>query len=88
MTRTLGRALPVVATALLAAGCATQAPTPSGPVSVKVLAINDFHGNLKPSPGGIRLKGEDPQEPNKLVVVPAGGAESLHTAVAELRRAN
>lgn len=87
-TRTLGRALPLVAAALLVAGCATQAPTASGPVSVKVLAINDFHGNLKPSPGGIRLKGEDPQDPNKLVVVPAGGAESLHTAVAELRRAN
>lgn len=87
--RKLGRTLPLFALALLAAGCATQAPpTPSGPVAVKVLAINDFHGNLKPSPGGIRLKGEDKQDPDKLVVVPAGGAESLHTAVAELRRAN
>ncbi|QPF74332.1 bifunctional metallophosphatase/5'-nucleotidase [Roseateles sp. DAIF2] len=84
--------LALATAALVLAGCASQqppqAPAPTGPVAVKVLAINDFHGNLKPAAGGIRLKGEDPKDPNKLVTVAAGGAEHLHTAVAELRRAN
>jgi 5'-nucleotidase len=36
---------PSLAAAMLLAGCATR---PAAPVSVKVLAINDFHGNLLP----------------------------------------
>jgi len=75
--------LSLAALALLV-GCAT--PRPSGPVPVKLLAINDFHGNLKPPAGGIRIK--DPADPGKTVVVPAGGAEHLATAVNELRAKN
>ena len=30
------------------AGCAVTEPRSTEPVAVKVLAINDFHGNLKP----------------------------------------
>lgn len=83
------RLILALASTLLLGACATQmAPQASGPVQVKVLAINDFHGNLKPAPGGIRLRGEDPQDPNKLVTVPAGGSEHLHTAVAQLRAQN
>ncbi|WP_397534280.1 bifunctional metallophosphatase/5'-nucleotidase [Roseateles sp.] len=81
--RLLASLLPVVALA----GCAglVSAP-PTTPVAVKVLAINDFHGNLKPASGGIRIK--DPQDPSKTITVPAGGAEHLATAVAQLRKAN
>ncbi len=68
--------------AALLAGCATR---PTEPVAVKVLAINDFHGNLKPTPG-IRIK--DPADPSKLVMVPAGGSEHLATAVQQMRAAN
>jgi 5'-nucleotidase len=78
--------LSFVATALAAAllaGCATR---PTEPVQVKILAINDFHGNLLPSSGGIRI--QDPADPKKRVVVPAGGAEHLATAVQQLRAAN
>lgn len=75
-------ALNLLAAALLA-GCAI---TPSEPVKVKVLAINDFHGNLKPSSGGIRIK--DPADPSKTITVAAGGAEHLATAVAQLRSRN
>ena len=64
--------------AALVAGCAT--PPPAAPVKVMVLAINDFHGNLKPPLGGIRI--HDPS--GKLVSVEAGGAEHLDTAVAQL----
>ncbi len=65
------------------AGCATG---PTEPVKVKVLAINDFHGNLKPPGGGIRIK--DPADPTKTINVPAGGAEHLATAVQQLRAKN
>ena len=73
--------------ATVLAGCATTAPTPpAAPVKVKILAINDFHGNLKPPLGGIRVK--DPANPGKLMNIEAGGAEYLATAVAELRAKN
>ena len=65
---------------------ATAAPSATQPVNVKILAINDFHGNLKPPRGGIRIK--DPADPSKTVDVPAGGAEHLATAVAQLRAKN
>ncbi len=73
--------------AALLAGCATAPPlADDGPVKVRILAINDFHGNLRASAGGIRVP--DPANPGKLRVEPAGGAEHLATAVAELRKAN
>ncbi len=70
-------------------GCAvtpTAPLAPAGPVKVRVLAINDFHGNLRAAPGGVRVA--DPANPGKTMVAPAGGAEHLATAVAELRQAN
>jgi 5'-nucleotidase len=70
--------------AALAAGCA--APPASAPVQVKLLAINDFHGQLKPPAGGIRI--QDPAQPGKTINVPAGGAEHLATAVETLRAQN
>ena len=89
----LSMALSAWAGAALLAGCAgtlTSAPPPTvaatGPVSVKVIAINDFHGNLKPPPGGLRI--QDPADPKKLITVAAGGAEHMSTLVANLRRKN
>jgi 5'-nucleotidase len=73
-------------TAVALAACTTTPPRATQPVNVKVLAINDFHGNLKPPRGGIRIK--DPADPSKTVDVPAGGAEHLATAVAQLRAKN
>ncbi len=79
--------LSLLTTAALLAGCAT-APPPAAtePVKVRVLAINDFHGNLKPSASGIRVA--DSANPGKTRTLPAGGSEYLATAVAELRKAN
>ena len=76
--------LAALLTAVLLAACAT--PRPGDPVKVRVLAINDFHGNLRPAPGGVRTL--DPAQPGQMVSVPAGGAEHLATAVAELRAAH
>src|SRR3984893_12113766 len=53
------------------------------PVDVRILAINDFHGNLKPTTAGIRIS--DPEDKTKMVTVPAGGAEQMATLVKQLR---
>ena len=68
----------------LLGACAGPAPRGTTPVNVKVLAINDFHGNLKPPLGGIRIK--DPADASKTVNVAAGGAEHLASAVAQMRQ--
>jgi 5'-nucleotidase len=53
------------------------------PVELRILAINDFHGNLQPPPGGIRIA--DPDDKTRTVVVPAGGAEQMASLVKQLR---
>jgi 5'-nucleotidase len=57
-----------------------QAPAP---VDLRILAINDFHGYLRPSPGGISIT--DPEDKTKRITVPAGGAEHMATLVGQLR---
>src|SRR6202790_3835410 len=65
----------------LAAPAFAQTPAP---VDLRILAINDFHGNLRPPPGGIRIA--DPDDKTKKIVVPAGGAEYMATLVKQLRQ--
>jgi len=67
-------------------GCAPAPTRPTAPVEVKILAVNDFHGNLRPPQGGIRIR--DPRDAGKTVNVAAGGAEHLATVVNELRAKN
>jgi 5'-nucleotidase len=72
---------------MLAAAAVALGPAPAtaqtAPVEVRILAINDFHGNLRPSPGGIRIP--DPADPAKTIAVPAGGAEHMATLIKQLR---
>lgn len=68
----------LAALALLAAPAFAQSPAP---VDLRILAINDFHGYLRPSPG-IRIS--DPEDKEKKVLVPAGGAERMATLVKQL----
>jgi 5'-nucleotidase len=71
--------------ALLALTCPalrSGAETPA-PVDLRILAINDFHGNLRTPPGGIRIA--DPNDKTKKIAVAAGGAEYMATLVKELR---
>jgi 5'-nucleotidase len=62
-----------------------EAPSavPSARVAVTILAINDFHGNLRPPLGGIAIA--DPKDVRKKVAIPAGGAEHMATLVKGLR---
>ena len=68
-----------VALALFASPAFAQT---SAPVDLRILAINDFHGYLRASPG-IRIS--DPSDKEKKVLVPAGGAEQMATLVKQLR---
>jgi 5'-nucleotidase len=69
-----------VALICLASNAAAQT---ASPVELRILAINDFHGNLRPPPGGIRIA--DPDDATKKINVPAGGAEHMATLVDQLR---
>jgi 5'-nucleotidase len=53
------------------------------PVDLRILAINDLHGYLRPPPGGIRIA--DPEDKSKKIMVPAGGVETMATLVKQLR---
>jgi 5'-nucleotidase len=66
----------------------TLAPVSRGwaqgsPVDLRILAINDFHGNLRPPAGGIAIT--DPDNKAKKITVPAGGVEHMATLVKQLR---
>jgi 5'-nucleotidase len=77
----------ILALALLAAlpGCATtRMAADAPPVSVKIIALNDFHGNLEPP----RIAITAPLPDGSTVKVPAGGVAYLATAVHALRSQN
>ena len=63
---------------------AARANAQAAPVEVRILAINDFHGYLRPPQGGIRIT--DPADKSKKIAVPAGGSEQMATLVKELRQ--
>jgi 5'-nucleotidase len=74
---------PVFAAAVLMLACPALRAETAAPVELRILAINDFHGNLRPPPGGIRIS--DPDDATKKIAVPAGGAEHMATLVGQLR---
>ncbi|MDE2158674.1 MAG: metallophosphoesterase, partial [Burkholderiales bacterium] len=87
--RRLPAALATLAAALLTACAApppAAAPAPAAPFQVEILALNDFHGNLMPPLGGIRI--QDGEHPGRWRSVAAGGAEHLATAIAALKAKN
>src|SRR6202045_4834467 len=63
---------------------AARAIAQTGSVDVRILAINDFHGNLRPPSGGIPIA--DPADKTKKIAVAAGGAEYMATLVKQLRQ--
>src|SRR5580700_7352769 len=75
-------ALALTAAMLIASHPISRATAQSASVHLRILAINDFHGYLHPSPGGIRIA--DPSDKTKKIAVAAGGAEHMATLVREL----
>ena len=80
MTMRLAAALLLLA----AGGCATTAPPAGAPVEVKIIAFNDFHGNLEPPKQSV----DAPRREEGSTRVPAGGAAYLASAIGQLRSAN
>ena len=76
---------PFIAAGILAALAlpASRAIAQPAPVELRILAINDLHGNLRPPTGGIRIA--DPNDRSQKIVVPAGGVETMATLVKQLR---
>ena len=74
-------ALSFFCTAATTPGALAENPAP---VNLRILAINDFHGYLRPPAGGIRIA--DPHERTGKIAVAAGGAEHMATLVKELRQ--
>jgi 5'-nucleotidase len=72
-----------MAPGLVSRAIAQNATPATTAVDVRILAINDFHGYLRPSPGGIRIA--DPDDKTKKIMVAAGGSETMATLVKELR---
>jgi 5'-nucleotidase len=74
-----------LAAALLVVALAPRPPAlaQAPPVELRILAINDFHGNLRPPAGGIAIA--DPADVTKKIAVPAGGVEHMATLVGQLR---
>lgn len=75
------RTLPILV-ALLACLASMHAQA-SDRVPLRILAINDLHGNLEPPPGGIRI--DDPTNKDRKIRVDAGGVEHMATLVKQLR---
>src|SRR5215813_14216898 len=75
----------VLLAVLLISGLGTaSALAQPAPVDLRIVAINDLHGYLRPPPGGIRIT--DPDDRSKKIAVPAGGVETMATVVRQLRR--
>src|SRR6266851_3700875 len=62
----------------------SRATAQAASVDLRILAINDFHGNLRPPPGGISIA--DPGDNTRKITVAAGGAEHMATLVKQLRQ--
>lgn len=77
--------------AALLAGCTTAPVTPAGtppaaatgPLTLRVIAFNDFHGNLEST--GLTLPWPDPADRSKVARLAAGGAAPLAGLVKALR---
>ncbi|MEA3016418.1 MAG: 5-nucleotidase [Sphingomonadales bacterium] len=68
--------------ALALCGCATMPEGAPAPTEVRIIAFNDFHGNLEPPRQAISASVEGSAEP---IRVPAGGGAYLATAIRRLR---
>src|SRR5262245_18404796 len=77
----LSLALWVVAWAV--APTRAQGDAAGAPIDLTIIAINDFHGHLKPPPGGVAIV--DPADRGRRIKLPAGGAEHMATLVKQLR---
>ena len=80
----------VVATLAACGTTGSRSPSATGPLKVKLIAFNDFHGNLEPPAMTIRAAedGLAPSQTDRDVAVPAGGIARFATLVRTLAAQN
>lgn len=83
MRRRVWTAIAAVALTAAVSFAVDRIMRPPPPIALSIFALNDFHGNLQPPVGGLRIA--DPADKTKRISVPAGGAEYLSTLVRTLR---
>jgi 5'-nucleotidase len=71
--------------ALALAGCATTGQPVARPTEVRIIAFNDFHGNLEPPRSAVTVPATATSPELR---VPAGGAAYLASAIERLRAGN
>ena len=79
--------VPLVTFALVS--CSLLSPVqqaPQGPLEIKLIAFNDFHGNLKTP--ATRVPVPDAAQPNGYRLEPAGGVEQFSALIKSLKRKN
>lgn len=80
---------PVLLVTFALASCSLLSPvqqTPQGPLEIKLIAFNDFHGNLKTP--ATRVPVPDASQPNGYRLEPAGGIEQFSALIKSLRQRN
>jgi len=90
-TATAARAATAAVALAVLAGCAAPGPATPGaassagadPIRLRVIAFNDFHGQLEPA--GLTLRLRDPRDPAATLQVGTGGVAQLATLVRRLR---
>lgn len=80
-----GLVFTALATLLLAA-CASTPPAPPQTATIKLIAFNDFHGNLAPPGRGLEVPA--PADASTTLRLPTGGVAYLAGAVSELKAQN
>jgi len=68
------------------AACSLLQPGPQAPLEIKLIAFNDFHGNLKTP--ATRVPVPDATQPNGYRLEPAGGVEQFSALVKSLKQKN
>src|ERR1700754_4047857 len=87
MVRCALRCLVAVALIDVAAGCAAIGAEASGaPVTVKLIAFNDFHGAINPPAAPTLI--DDPEHAGNTLSLPTGGVEYLSSLIAQLKARN
>lgn len=67
-------------------GCQSTQQSAPAPVTIKVIALNDFHGHLNPPRTLTRIP--DAQSPGKFLELPTGGAEYMGSLIAQAQARN
>ncbi len=65
----------------LLASCVATPPAPTGPITIGIAAVNDFHGNLEPPKQSAMVQ----DAAGEVVALPAGGAAYLASALDSVR---